>query len=274
MMSPNKLKTYQSIFFDGTNVSQKSNENCQKRFFYSEKKGKFYLIEIIYHYQEYFNASRQADIIFMANILNTISILMKISESKKNEMSKVANEDEKREMYESRIKFLEENLNKLQLSFQKYYLNAISKFDDSDFTFGVQMVTVGLLSVFKKLPVEKFEKGSIFKNICKLLLANLTLNRSDFPILYGLYESDSFRPDCIDLITLIENSRKIHPELCNILALYFKNKCDVGSRLFFSVRKSVTNSSDENLTQKISALYAKFLPAVEKDFKFVKSRIL
>jgi len=211
-------------------------------------KVKIPLREIERLYQKYFSKNVQDTIVIIANILNMISLSNKhhkfrMDESfkKKSEAEKLKERCDANRMHLRHKKVLEAKL-------KANFLDVINKFMDSEFEPTFQMFFLSILTVLRVLEQPKFKKGSIFKNLVLLLWNSLKNCDFDSPKVFGLFRSKSFRPDCIDLISLIEDSRNSDPGITDRLALFFLST--VNSRESFQpVLTALTNDSNEDLAQ-------------------------
>lgn len=231
-------------------------------------KEKIPLREIERLYQKYFSKAVQDTIVIIANILNMISLSNKhhkfrMDESfkKKTEAEKLKERCDANRMHLRHKKVLEAKL-------KANFLDVINKFIECEFEPTFQMFFLSILTVLRVLEQPKFKKGSIFKNLVLLLWNSLKNCDFDNPKVFGLFRSKSFRPDCIDLISLIEDSRNCDPGITDRLALFFLST--VNSRESFQpVLNALTSDSNEDLGQLLDnairycRLHSKFKDRVE-----------
>jgi len=197
-------------------------------------------------YNKYFSKTIQDSIVIIANILNIISmsnkhhkVRMDESFKKKTEAEKLKERCDANRMHLRHKKVLESKL-------KKNFMDVVSSFEDSEFEHTFQMFFLSILTVLRVLDQPKFKKGSIFKNLVLLLWNSLKNSEFEHPKVFTMFRSKSFRPDCIDLISLIEDSRDNDPGITDRMALFFVST--VNSQEYFkSVIDAVTSDSNEDL---------------------------
>lgn len=259
MMSSEKYQNYLNAFSD-----KPVNENRSAVFvnFYFDKN--FHLHEIADFYRKYFNASRQANIICMANILNFTPDVLKIFKSQNKEAYKMNNKKLMKEMTKFAPMLFRRNTEKLQTNFQHYFLSTISGLNNADFINGVRMITVAIFSIFIKLSKPKNKNHfEVLILLSKLICLNLKLTRDEFPIVYGLYESNYFWLGCLDTLSLIENSQT-HLETSKTCTFFFRRKTDVCKKIFGLLGESLTKIN-KDLTLIIKNCHWKVLEKMEKE---------
>lgn len=206
-------------------------------------RGKVSLREVENLYNRYFNKEVQDTIVIIANILNIISMSNKHHKARMDESFKKKTEAEKlkercdaNRMHARHKKILESRL-------KTHFTNVVTSFIETEFEPSFQMFFLSILTVLRVLDQPKFKKGSIFKNLVLLLWNSLKNSEFDHPKVFNMFRSKTFRPDCIDLISLIEDSRDSDPGITDRMALFFVSS--VNSREYFqAVIDAVT--SDEN----------------------------
>lgn len=275
LIDPSKLEKYYDCF----NVSQKfgkpskSNEkksvNASKNSAPQNSVAKnLALSEIERLYHKYFSKSVQDNIVIIANILNIISMSNKHHKARMDESFKKRTEAEKlkercdaNRMHLRHRKILESKL-------KKYFMEVISEFAYSEFEPIFQMFFLSILTVLRILDQPKFKKGSIFKNLVLLLWNGLKNSELDNAKVFGMFRSKTFRPDCIELISQIEDSRDNDPGITDRMSLFFVSS--VNSQEYFQkVVDAVTGDANEDLGLLIdnaafqSCINSKFKGALE-----------
>lgn len=197
-------------------------------------------------YNKYFGKSVQDSIVIIANILNVISmsnkhhkVRMDESFKKKSEAEKLKERCDANRMHLRHKKVLESKL-------KKNFVDVISSFEESEFENTFQMFFLSILTVLRVLDQPKFKKGSIFKNLVLLLWNSLKNSEFEHPKVFTMFRAKSFRPDCIDLISLIEDSRDNDPGITDRMALFFVSTVN-SQEHFKSVIDAVTSDSNEDL---------------------------
>jgi len=213
-------------------------------------KGNLTVIEKLY--KKYFSKTVQDTIVTIANILNIISMSNKHHKARMDESFKKRSEAEKLKercdanRLHTRHKTILET--KLKINFMK----VVSSFLESEFESAFQMFFLSILTVLRVLDQPKFKKGSIFKNLVLLLWNSLKNSEFDHPKVFSMFRSKTFRPDCIDLISLIEDSRDIDAGITDRMTLFFVST--VNSREYFqAVIDAVTSDSNEDLSALIDS---------------------
>lgn len=210
------------------------------------KRGNVFLRDIEHLYGKYFSKYVQDSIVIIANILNMISmsnkhhkIRMDESFKKRSEAEKLKERCDANRMHLRHKKVLEAKLKTI-------FTEIVSSFIESEFEPTFQLFFLSILTVLRVLDQPKFKKGSIFKNLVLLLWNSLKNSDFEHPRVFGLFRSKCFRPDCIDLISLIEDSRDSDPGITDRMALFFVSS--VNSRVYFqTVIDAVTSDSNEDL---------------------------
>lgn len=134
----------------------------------------------------------------------------------------------------------------LETKLKNNFVEVVSSFDEPDFESAFQMFFLSILTVLRVLDQPKFKKGSIFKNLVLLLWNSLKNGNYYHPKIFTMFRSKTFRPDCIELISLIEDSRDNDPGITDRMALFFVST--VNSRDYFQkVIDVVTSDSCEDL---------------------------
>jgi len=197
-------------------------------------------------YNKYFSKAVQDSIVIIANILNIISMSNKHHKARMDESFKKKTEAEKlKERCDAnRIHLRHKKV--LESKLKKNFVDVISSFEDSEFEHTFQMFFLSILTVLRVLDQPKFKKGSIFKNLVLLLWNSLKNSEFEHPKVFTMFRSKSFRPDCIDLISLIEDSRDNDPGITDRMALFFVSSVN-SQEHFKSVIKAVTSDCNEDL---------------------------
>lgn len=209
-------------------------------------RGKASLREVENLYNRYFCKEVQDTIVIIANILNIISMSNKHHKARMDESFKKKTEAEKlkercdaNRMHARHKKILESRL-------KTHFANVITSFIETEFEPSFQMFFLSILTVLRVLDQPKFKKGSIFKNLVLLLWNSLKNSEFDHPKVFNMFRSKTFRPDCIDLISLIEDSRDSDPGITDRMALFFVSS--VNSRDYFqTVIDAVTGDENDDL---------------------------
>ncbi|XP_060877923.1 uncharacterized protein LOC132950461 isoform X2 [Metopolophium dirhodum] len=204
------------------------------------------LTEIENVYKQYFSKSVQDTIVIIANILNIISMSNKHHKARMDECFKKKSEAEKLKERCDANRLHGRHKKILETKLKNNFINVVSTFKEPEFDSAFQMFFLSILTVLRVLEQPKFRKGSIFKNLVLLLWNSLKNSEYNHPKIYNMFRSKTFRPDCIDLISLIEDSRDTDPEVTDRMSLFFVST--VNSREYFqAVIKAVTSDSNEDL---------------------------
>lgn len=204
------------------------------------------LAEIQILYNKYFSKSIQDSIVIIANILNIISMSNKHHKARMDESFKKKTEAEKLKERCDANRMHVRHKKVLEAKLKKNFVDVISSFEDSEFECTFQMFFLSILTVLRVLDQPKFKKGSIFKNLVLLLWNSLKNTEFDHPKVFTMFRSKAFRPNCIDLISLIEDSRDSDPGITDRMALFFVST--VNSQEHFKyVISAVTSDSNEDL---------------------------
>lgn len=197
-------------------------------------------------YNKYFSKIVQDAIVIIANILNIISMSNKHHKARMDESFKKRTEAEKlKERCDANRQHLRHK-KVLEAKLKQHFMEVVSTFIDAEFEPTFQMFFLSILTVLRVLDQPKFKKGSIFKNLVLLLWNSLKNSEFDHPKVFSMFRSKSFRPDCIDLISLIEDSRDSDPGITDRMALFFVST--VNSQEYFkAVIDAVTSDSNEEL---------------------------
>lgn len=255
LVEPSKLEEYYYCF-DLSHKIPKPSKNTEKKTGVNTSKNSstqnsvqtknLALSEIERLYQKYFTKSVQDNIVIIANILNMISMSNKHHKARMDESFKKKTEAEKlkercdaNRMHLRHKKILESKL-------KKYFVEVISEFVYSEFEPAFQMFFLSILTVLRIVDQPKFKKGSIFKNLVLLLWNSLKNSDLDHAKVFGMFRSKSFRPDCIDLISLIEDSRDNDPGITDRMSLFFVSSVN-SEEYFQAVIDAVTGDSNEDL---------------------------
>lgn len=210
------------------------------------KRGNVFLRDIEHLYSKYFSKYVQDSIVIIANILNMISMSNKHHKVRMDESFKKRTEAEKlKERCDANRMHLRHK-KVLEAKLKTIFTEIVSSFIESEFEPTFQLFFLSILTVLRVLDQPKFKKGSIFKNLVLLLWNSLKNSDFEHPRVFGLFRSKCFRPDCIDLISLIEDSRDSDPGITDRMALFFVSS--VNSRVYFqTVIDAVTSDSNEDL---------------------------
>ncbi|XP_050531877.1 uncharacterized protein LOC126900299 isoform X2 [Daktulosphaira vitifoliae] len=208
-------------------------------------KGNLKLVDIEMLYSKYFSKHVQDTIVIIANILNIISLSnrhhkarMDESFKKKTEAEKLKERCDANRIHE-RHKFILES----QLKYR--FIEVVSMFSDQDFDHAFQMFFLSVLTVLRVLDHPKFKKGSIFKNLVLLLWNSLRSCNLDNRRVFTMFRSKTFRPDCIELISLIEDSRESDPGIVDRMSMFFISNIDATD--FQRVIEGVTSDTSADM---------------------------
>ncbi|XP_029347788.1 uncharacterized protein LOC100570368 [Acyrthosiphon pisum] len=219
-------------------------ENGVKPALKVNKMNREYLIKIEKLYKKYFCKSVIDTIVIIANIINIIELSNQYHKERINKSLNKRTEAEKlKERYDA-SRLNERHKRILGTKFKKNFKDVVSSFEDSEFDLAFQMFFLSILSVHQALKQPKLKKGSIFRNLVLLLKDNL--DNSEYPQIFSLFNSMTFRPNCIDLITKIEDNRVIDPEVVNRMPLFFEPSNN-SLEYFQAVIKAATTDSKEDL---------------------------
>lgn len=255
---PVKLST------NGPKPSQSTKINGVKLPLNNKNNVKGNLIEIEKLYKKYFSKSVQDTIVTIANILNIISMSNKHHKARMDESFKKRSEAEKLKERCDANRLHARHKKILETKLKNNFINVVSSFAESEFESAFQMFFLSILTVLRVLDQPKFRKGSIFKNLVLLLWNSLKNSEYNHPKIFSMFRSKAFRPDCIDLISLIEDSRDSDPGVTDRMTLFFVST--VNSREYFqTVIDAVTSDSNEDLSLLIDN--AAFQCCVNSKFK-------
>lgn len=217
---------------------------------YIAKRGNLSLTEIEDLYKKYFSKSIQDSIVIIANILNVISMSNKHHKSRMDESFKKRSEAEKLKERCDANRIHTRHKKVLEAKLKTTFNEVILTFSTEEFEPAFQMFFLSILTVLRVLDQPKFKRGSIFKNLVLLLWNSLKSSEFEHARIFNMFRSKSFRPDCIDLISLIEDTRDNDPSITDRMALFFVSS--VSSKdCFQCVINAVTGDSVEDLGQLI-----------------------
>ncbi|XP_016661291.1 uncharacterized protein LOC100574406 [Acyrthosiphon pisum] len=231
---------------------------------YVKKYKKEHLVKIERLYKKYFSKSVQDAIVIIANILNIISISNKHYKTRVDESFKKRSEAEKlkkrcdaNRLHGRHKKILE---TKLKINF----VDVVSSFEFSEFDTAFHMFFLSILTVLRVLDHRQFKRGGIFKNVILLVRDSLKNSDCDHPKIFSMFRSKTFQPDCVDLISLIENSQDIDSGVSNRMSLFFVSTVN-SWEYFQAVIDAVTGDSNEDLALLIDN--ATFQCSINSEFK-------
>lgn len=207
------------------------------------------LVEIEKLYVKYFSKYVQDTIVIIANILNLISMSNKYHKNRVNESCKKRFEVDKLKESCDADRLHRKHKTILETKLKNNFICVISSFAESEFDSAFQMFFLSILTVLRVLDQAKFKKGGIFNNLVHSLwnsLKNSKFNHQFKQKIFSMFRSKTFQPDCINLISIIEDSRDIDPGVTNRMTLFFVST--VYSRDYFQpVINAVTSDSNEDL---------------------------
>ncbi|KAL5238286.1 hypothetical protein ACI65C_005696 [Semiaphis heraclei] len=268
-----KQKNYNEVT-NGTNnleddkpSTSEPNSNGVARSFNGKCNKNGQLIKYENLYQKYFSKSVQDTIVIIANTLNIITIvnkryLSRIDESfeKKTEAEKLKERCDAHRLYERHNKVLHTKL-------KGYFTDVVSVFTDLEFHSAFQLFFLCILKVHQILNQLKFKRG-IFKNLALLLRRLLKNSNYQNEKVYEMFRANHFITDCIDVISIIEDSRDVDPGVIHRMPLFFVS--NVSSLKYFQpLIHAVTKDSKEDLEILIdhasyqTRLYSKFKDPVQ-----------
>ncbi|CAI6359648.1 unnamed protein product [Macrosiphum euphorbiae] len=225
---------------------------------------KGHLVKIEKLYIKYFTKSAQDTVVVIANILNIISMSNKHHKARMDESFKKRSEAEKLKERCDANRLHGRHKQILETKLKNFVIDVVSSFETSEFDSAFQMFFLSILTVLRVLDQPKFKKGSIFKNLVLLLWNSLKNSEYNHPQIFSLFRSKTFRPDCIDLISLIEDSRDIDSGVTDRMSLFFVSS--VNSREYFqAVIDAVIGDSNEDLGSLIDN--AAFQCSINSKFK-------
>lgn len=217
-----------------THNSVKKNDNFLK------------LIESLY--RKYFNnTTAQNNIFVMANILNIIRISdehhkkwldllvhdkMLISQKPNRHSYSVADAIHLRHSYVLKSKF------------KKYFLEVFSDVVYSHFELAFKMFFSSLYTVFQVLQQPNLNENT-FDNLLQSLCGCFKDNEDVIAVV--MLTSETFLPDCINLLRVIEDKRGSDPNITYRMSLFFLSSANNQSNIFQKVINTVTSDSNENL---------------------------
>lgn len=252
MMDESTFKKFTMLFFEN-NINNPLSDNILKNVppnsisnTLSLQRVKLSLSEIENLYVKYFSKTIQDTIVVIASILNIISISNIHHKARMDESFKKRSEAEKLKERVDANRMHARHKKVLEMKLKKHFTDVVSSFDDSEFEHAFQMFFLSILTVLRVLDPPKFKKGSIFKNLVLLLWNSLKSSEYDHSKVFGMFRDKKFRPACIDLISLIEDSRDIDPRITDRMAIFFLSA--VNDREYFqAVINAVTGDSNEDL---------------------------
>jgi len=208
-----------------------------------------HLIEIEKVYIKYFSKCVQDTIVTIANILNIISMSNKYHENRINESYKKRSEVEKlKEIYDA-DQLHGKHKKILEAKLKNHFICVITSFEESEFDSAFKMCFISILTVFRVLDQPKFRKGGIFKNVIHLLwnsLKNGEFNHKFKQKMFSMFRSKTFQPDCINLISIIEDIQDIDPGVTGRMPLFFVSTV-YSRKIFQPVIEVITCDSNEDL---------------------------
>lgn len=212
----------------------------------SVPKEKLTLSEIENLYMKYFSKSVQDTIVVIASILNIISISNIHHKARMDESFKKKTEAEKLKERVDANRMHMRHKKVLEMKLKKYFVDVVTLFNESEFEHAFQMFFLSILTVLRVLDPPKFKKGSIFKNLVLLLWNSLKSSEYENPKIFTMFRDKKFRPACIELISLIEDSRDNDPRVTDRMAIFFLSA--INDREYFQpVIDAVTGDSNEDL---------------------------
>ncbi|XP_016661575.1 uncharacterized protein LOC100574457 [Acyrthosiphon pisum] len=210
---------------------------------------KWNLIEIETLHNEYFSKSVQVNIVTIANIINVISMSNEYLEAQLDESTEKRSEAEKikyicdaRRLHERYNRILETKLN-------KKCIDITSSFKKVDFYSAFIMFFLSILTVLRVLDQTKFGNNcqELFEIVKKLLPESLINNECNHPNIFATFQSKSFYSDCMNVLSVINDSRDTDPGVTDRMPLYFlKTENSLG--YFKAVINAVTSDSNEDLS--------------------------
>lgn len=205
------------------------------------------LIQIEKLHKNYFNKFVQDNIVIIANLMNSISESKKYYQVRIDESLKQIFAVEKLREEINAIQLHERHKNVLEKKLENIFKHVISSFDAVHFDLAFQMLFLSILVVFQTLDQSKFNDDTIFENLVLLLDYSLKNSEHIHSNISSILQSNKFRCDCINLKSLIEDSRNTDPGITDRMPLYFV-KTPQSLKYFQLVIDAVTTSdSNEDL---------------------------
>jgi len=209
---------------------------------------KWNLIEIEKLHNEYFNNSVQVNIVTIANILNVISNSNEYLKARLDESTKKRSEAEKIK-YICDARRLHERYNKiLETKLKNKFIDITSSFKESEFYSAFIMFFLSILNVLRVLDQTKFGHSQEFFEIVKQLLPeSLINNECNHPNIFATFQSIAFYSDCMNVLSVINDSLDTDPGVADRMPLYFLKTAN-SLEYFKAVINAVTSDSNEDLS--------------------------
>ncbi|CAI6352395.1 unnamed protein product [Macrosiphum euphorbiae] len=223
-----------------------------------------HLVKIEKLYIKYFTKTVQDTVVVIASILNIISMSNKYHKARMDESFKKSFDAEKLKERCDANKLHGRHKQILETKLKNYVIDVVSSFEMSEFDSAFQMFFLSILTVLRVLDQPNFKKGNIFKNLVFLIWNSLKNSEYNHPQMFSLFRSKTFRPNCIDLIGLIEDSRDIDSGVTDGMSFFFVSTVN-SPEYFQAVIDAVTGDSNEDLGSLIDN--AAFQCSINSKFK-------
>jgi len=210
---------------------------------------KWNLIEIEKLHNEYFSKFVQVNIVTIANMLNVISmsneyLKARLDESttKKCEAEKIKYKRDARRLHKRCNTILE---NKLMTRFE----NITSSFKESEFYSAFIMFFLSIITVLRALNQTKFGNfcQELFEIVKKWLSESLMNNKCNDPNIFATFQSMAFYSDCMNVLSVINDSRDTDPGVTDRMPLYFL-KTENSLEHFKPVINALTSESNKDFS--------------------------
>jgi len=192
-------------------------------------------------HKKYFSELVQDTIVVVANLLSIISMLEKHYQAKMNEsLDKRSKAEIFKKISIGNHKII------LETKLKNNFSDIVSSFEDSDFDIALKMLFLSIFTVLRVLDQPKFRKGNVFNDVLHLLWKSLRNSKYEHPKISSMFRSKTFHPDCINLISTIEDCRGTDPGVIDRMPLYFI-ATSKSQTYFQAVIDAVISDSNEDL---------------------------
>lgn len=161
-------------------------------------------LNIINLYIKYFSKKVQDTIVVIADILIIIHSSEKYHKRQLDELFEKKNEDAILKCIRNKNRLHTIHYNILKSEFIASFLSVLTLFVESDFELAFKMFFLGILTILREHP--KFKTQNLFKNLVSLLCFCLESSDLKHSKSFAILNSESFRSDCIEIISIIEAS--------------------------------------------------------------------
>ncbi|XP_003242888.1 uncharacterized protein LOC100576056 [Acyrthosiphon pisum] len=204
------------------------------------------LIEIEKILKKYFGRSVLNTVVVIANIVNIISISNKHLKEQMDEAIKKISEAEKLKVRCDAYRTHEMHKKILETKLKTNFEYIISSFAESEFDLAFKLLFLSILTVLRILDQPKYGKARIFNKLLLTLSTSLKNGEYNHPKMLSIFRSRKLRPECIEIIKIIEDRRDSDPEIVIRMPLFFVSSVD--KRQYFQAATDiVTGKLNENL---------------------------